>query len=316
MEQEIQPTEQTYSLIPGYTTSKTIGQIGPVFIKILNDIENPEKNKTNKHLNTEYADLEAVLKVIKAATRGKEIGFTQSVNVVEKKVRVVSTLLHTSMEFVSQLFEMDIQKMDPQGIGTGSSYVRRYAAKPFFGLADTDDDGETTSNPDSDGDITLKKQPQAQGQITQKPPVNSLPRSVQNQTKPPIPEAKPNVQSVDVKTNPGEMSVDDKKKAWVEDQKTWLSDKLGVEQKEANGCMGRFLLGFFNETDVNKLAGYTVDQKIEAIKCILRCLNEATSKEELDARIVGMKTNAKVMGKAAKDGLDAESAEISQASVA
>jgi hypothetical protein len=55
-------------------------------------------------------------------------------------------LLHTSGEWISESYEMEPTKHDPQGAGSVITYQRRYALGAILGLnIDEDDDGNKAS---------------------------------------------------------------------------------------------------------------------------------------------------------------------------
>jgi hypothetical protein len=58
-------------------------------------------------------------------------------------VTLTTTLLHESGEWLSGTMPVRVAKDDPQGVGSGITYARRYALAALCGVvADADDDGE------------------------------------------------------------------------------------------------------------------------------------------------------------------------------
>jgi hypothetical protein len=65
------------------------------------------------------------------------------------KYGLETMLMHTSGEWLSQSYEMEPTKRDPQGAGSVITYQRRYALGAILGLnIDVDDDGNKGSEKD------------------------------------------------------------------------------------------------------------------------------------------------------------------------
>jgi hypothetical protein len=67
-------------------------------------------------------------------------------------VRLITTLMHASGEWIAGTMEMPVQQQNAQGFGSAITYARRYALAAILGIAADDDDGEgavqrTTSTP-------------------------------------------------------------------------------------------------------------------------------------------------------------------------
>ena len=111
-----------------------------------------KKNSKNPHFKNTYASLEAV---IDAANEANKYGlyFMQPLDLVqmgETVVQVVKTIIiHApsgeKRESLCPVRSKD--NNDPQKMGSGITYAKRYALQSAFGLPSEDDDGNEASKP-------------------------------------------------------------------------------------------------------------------------------------------------------------------------
>ena len=102
-----------------------------------------KKDKQNKHLQNRYATLDAVLDAIQPALMDNGLMIMQDGERVDPTtLRVETTVMHVSGQWVKFHFDIPIVKNDPQGVGSAFTYGRRYAAAAAFGLSQADDDAQ------------------------------------------------------------------------------------------------------------------------------------------------------------------------------
>ncbi len=91
---------------------------------------------------SKYADLAAVIDVIKPALSEHGLWFAQINHPSDKGVTIETVLFHESGESLSlgTLF-LPATKLDAQGFGSAATYCRRYALMAAFGVPAEDDDG-------------------------------------------------------------------------------------------------------------------------------------------------------------------------------
>jgi hypothetical protein len=66
-------------------------------------------------------------------------------------VAEMSTLAHTSGEFVKTTVLLRPVKLDPQALGSATTYARRYGLLAMVGLATEDDDGQAGTHANGNG---------------------------------------------------------------------------------------------------------------------------------------------------------------------
>ncbi|WP_161880618.1 ERF family protein [Deinococcus alpinitundrae] len=129
--------------------SESLARIGAALSKAQASLKVAVKGSTNPHLKTRYADLSSVWASCRAALAENDLSVVQlPVSDDPGYVALETMLLHSSGEFISARCRVRLPKDDPQGAGSGLTYLRRYALSAALGIvADEDDDAEAASQP-------------------------------------------------------------------------------------------------------------------------------------------------------------------------
>jgi hypothetical protein len=108
-------------------------------------VEKIKKTATNPFFKSKYASLSDILDIIREPLTENGLSFAQF---PKGKYGLETMLMHTSGEWLSESYEMEPTKKDPQGAGSVITYQRRYALGAVLGLnIDEDDDGNKASEP-------------------------------------------------------------------------------------------------------------------------------------------------------------------------
>ena len=95
-----------------------------------------------------YADLAAVLDVVRPALAAHGLAVVQTVDVGDDVVAVRSTVVHTSGEWLSfPPLSLPVRTASAQAVGSGITYARRYSLLALLGVATDDDDGASATSP-------------------------------------------------------------------------------------------------------------------------------------------------------------------------
>lgn len=102
-------------------------------------------NATNETFGSAYADLGAVIEAVKGHLNSAGIAVIQSPTLPDRHGNVCLTtrLIHETGEWMEDTCCTPMSYLDPQGFGSATSYLRRYALSSMMGLYQADDDGET-----------------------------------------------------------------------------------------------------------------------------------------------------------------------------
>lgn len=132
--------------------SESIGEIAKALLATQKIIGAAAKKSKNPFFKSAYADLSEVIDTVKEPLNANGITFLQIIDEGEHGAVVETTLLHESGEYISgrtPVFVVtkrdksgNIELHDPQALGSGITYSKRYGLQAICGLPTEDDDGE------------------------------------------------------------------------------------------------------------------------------------------------------------------------------
>lgn len=127
-------------------TSEQIDIISAALVKAQAKIQNVGKTGLAKATNSfsyKYAELPEVLDEARTKLSAEGIYILQAtVNGEGANIGVITRLLHSSGQWIESALYVAPAKFDAQGVGSVSTYLRRYALMSMVGIgADDDDDG-------------------------------------------------------------------------------------------------------------------------------------------------------------------------------
>jgi len=130
------------------------------------EIENASKNQVNgafskgPNAKPSYADLAEVLNTIRPVFAKHGLSLIQSPGFDGSMASVTTVLAHQSGGYMTSTASCVPAKADAQGIGSATTYLRRYGAAAVAGIAQEDDDGNLAQHgekPKKHSDETLAK---------------------------------------------------------------------------------------------------------------------------------------------------------------
>lgn len=136
--------------VPSLRRSETIGEL----VKAMNGASTAFgpalKTARNPHYNTTYVDLHSAWEAVRGPLAENGLALIQATMPGDWGLMLVTTLAHVSGEWVESVYPVRPTKDDPQGMGSGLTYARRYQLMTVLGLAPEDDDGQAASQPPRD----------------------------------------------------------------------------------------------------------------------------------------------------------------------
>lgn len=148
--------------------SETIVKLAEALAKFQAEVKNPPNTKVNPYYKSKYAPLDEVLNTVRPVLGKYGLSFFQNqVTDDNGKVGVITLLMHSSGEFLeSDAIYATPEKNTPQGLGSVSTYLRRYQLSSVLGIASEDDDDGNADEPQPKEDgkkanKTNNAQPQA-----------------------------------------------------------------------------------------------------------------------------------------------------------
>jgi hypothetical protein len=127
--------------------SPHINELITALAKAQGKIQPAIKDKYNPHYKSHYADLESIWAACRLPLSEQGLAVIQTIETNEKDLVLVTTLAHSSGQWMRSDMPIITQKMDPQGIGSALSYYRRYSLASIAGIVTEDDDAESNYAP-------------------------------------------------------------------------------------------------------------------------------------------------------------------------
>jgi hypothetical protein len=127
------------------TTSEQINEIAAALAKAQGEIQNVVKDAKNPHFKSDYATLDAVTDTVRPVFAKHGLAIVQ-MPTSDNGIATVETLItHSSGQWIRGGTSCPLSKADAQGLGSATTYLRRYATSAAANIAQTDDDGNAAS---------------------------------------------------------------------------------------------------------------------------------------------------------------------------
>lgn len=121
------------------------------------EIENATKGSLNPHFKSKYADLAEILNTVRPVFSKHGLSVMQSTEFDGSMVSVTTVIAVKTGGYVTSTASCVPAKSDAQGVGSSTTYLRRYSMASMSGIAQEDDDGQSSAHNE-------KPQPVKQGQ--------------------------------------------------------------------------------------------------------------------------------------------------------
>ena len=122
--------------------SESIAALAAALSKAQSAITGALKDSANPFFKSKYADLAACWDACRSQLAANNLAVIQTTEVTGAGTVLVTTLAHSSGEWMRGYLPVLTKDAGPQGQGSGLTYARRYALAAMVGLAQIDDDGE------------------------------------------------------------------------------------------------------------------------------------------------------------------------------
>lgn len=124
--------------------SEIINELAAALSKAQGEMQAAIKDKVNPFFKSSYADLGSVWDAARPVLSKYGLCVMQTTELQADKTIMVTTLAHTSGQWVKSFLPLNPAKNDSQGVGAAITYLRRYSLSALVGVVcDDDDDGET-----------------------------------------------------------------------------------------------------------------------------------------------------------------------------
>ena len=126
--------------------SEVINELASALSKAQGEMQAAIKDKINPFFKSSYADLGSVWDAARPVLSKYGLCVMQTTELAadRNQVIMVTTLAHTSGQWMKSYLPLNPSKNDSQGMGAAITYLRRYSLSAIVGVVcDEDDDGET-----------------------------------------------------------------------------------------------------------------------------------------------------------------------------
>ena len=143
---------QIEEVTPESWKSDKIDKLASALVKVQGELEGAKSESTNPFFKSSYADLHTVIKSSFPFLSKHGLCVSQGNEIIPGAVCVTTTLLHESGQWLRSRIKVPFPigkdgnaKIDAQGVGTATTYGRRYSLAAMIGVAQKDDDGNSIS---------------------------------------------------------------------------------------------------------------------------------------------------------------------------
>ena len=160
--------------------SESIGELVVALAKAQANYKPLLKDSLNPFFKSKYSDLSSTIEATREALGAQGLAVIQTTQVTEGRTELVTTIAHSSGQWIAGVYPINPTKTDPQGYGSAMTYARRYAYSAITGIASEDDDGESATRRD-------KKEPhQTVGNAPSSPKQAAPPPTAPEAPRPPL----------------------------------------------------------------------------------------------------------------------------------
>jgi hypothetical protein len=122
--------------------SDSIAALAAALSKAQADITGALKDSSNPFFKSKYADLASCWDACRKQLSANGLAVIQTTDIIADNLVLITTLAHSSGEWVKSITPILMKDHSPQAQGSGITYARRYALAAIVGLAQIDDDAE------------------------------------------------------------------------------------------------------------------------------------------------------------------------------
>ena len=148
--------------------SETIGKLAEALAKAQGSMSAAAMD--GKANYGKYATLASVWDAARKPLADNGLAVTQATDMTADSMVLVTTLMHSSGEWIGGVYPIRPAQNTPQGMGSAITYARRYSLSALLGLtADDDDDGNAASGQQSAARQVEQRQANGNGKPQQAP---------------------------------------------------------------------------------------------------------------------------------------------------
>lgn len=129
--------------------SENIADLASALAKAQSEMQNPQLDSKNPHFKSSYASLASVRNAVVPVLARNGLSLLQDVTTTENGVTCSNLLMHESGQWIeTQGITVFVDKQNAHGIGSATTYARRFSLMALVTVVgDDDDDGNAAVQP-------------------------------------------------------------------------------------------------------------------------------------------------------------------------
>ncbi len=139
------------------TKSESIKELAAALSKAQAEMTDAEKDGFNPHFKAKFATLSSAIEAVRKPLAKNGLSVIQTFDSDGQGICLDTTLMHLSGEWISSSLRLLINKNDMQGLGSAASYARRYSLMAITGIAQEDDDAQSSVKKEDKHDVEKSK---------------------------------------------------------------------------------------------------------------------------------------------------------------
>ena len=158
--------------------SENIHELATALSKAQGEMQAAIKDSVNPFFKSKYADLGSVWDAARPVLCKYGLCVIQATDVINDKIVMVTTLAHSSGQWIKSIVPLNPAKNDSQSLGTAMTYLRRYSLSAIVGVVcDDDDDGN------KDAELHKQEKNKQAPKKPEMPPIDHFPEPPKNDPK-------------------------------------------------------------------------------------------------------------------------------------
>lgn len=144
---EENPVQQPLTTATLFEVTGNAVELFKALAKFRAQVTQPDLNASNPFFKSNYLTLSGLIKAIDEGIKGTGLAYDQIIADYANGTSVQTVIVHEGGGMLlTKPLTLRPQKSDPQGIGSATTYARRYQLQALFGIAgEADDDGNKTT---------------------------------------------------------------------------------------------------------------------------------------------------------------------------
>jgi len=126
--------------------SSSVKEIASALNAFQKGMRSIKEESENPFFKSKYADLAEVLNTVRPVLAANGLSVIQSPSFDGAICHVTTTIAHSGGGYIFGTMSCVPAKMDGQGVGASTTYLRRYSLAAVCGVAQEDDDGQSAAH--------------------------------------------------------------------------------------------------------------------------------------------------------------------------